>query len=151
MERTPLVTELPEELPEQFNNATKLFRMTALSLRFIRNFRAARNQRREPQNTKPTLTVEEISEAKILWIREMQELMKHKKNFENLKQQLGLYSGGDDILTCKGRLGNAPLDIATRYPILLPRRHHVTRLIVEACHRKVNHGGVKGNSSRIEK
>ena len=69
--------------------------------------------------------------------------MKHEKNFENLKQQLGLYSGEDDILRCKGRLGNAPLDIATRYPILLPRGHHVTRLIVEACHRKVNHGGVK--------
>ena len=69
--------------------------------------------------------------------------MKHEMNFKNLKQQLGLYSAEDDILRCKGRLGNALLDIAARYPILLPRRHHVTRLIVEACHRKVNHGGVK--------
>lgn len=128
---------------EQFNGATKLFRVTALSLKFIRNLKAARNQRRELQNTKPTLTVEEISEAKRLWIREIQESIKHEKNFENLKKQLGLYSGEDDILRCKGRLGNAPLDIATRYPILLPRRHHVTRLIVEACHRTVNHGGVK--------
>jgi len=40
--------------------------VTALSLRFIRNLKAARNQRREPQNTKPTLRVEEISEAKPL-------------------------------------------------------------------------------------
>ena len=92
---------------EQFNDATKLFRVTALSLKFIRNLKAARNQRREPQNTKPTLTVEEISEAKSLWIREIQEPIKHENNFENLKQQLGLYSGEDDILRCKGRLGNA--------------------------------------------
>ena len=56
---------------EQFNDATKLFRMTALSLKFIRNLKAARNRRREPQNTKPTLTVEEISEAKSLWVREI--------------------------------------------------------------------------------
>ena len=137
-------TRLTEAIDcEHFNDATKLFRVTALSLKFVRNLKAARNQRNEPQDTTPTLTVEEISEAKSLWIREIQEPMKHEKNFENLKQQLGLYSGEDDILRCKGRLGNAPLDIATRYPILLPRQHHVTRLIVEACHRKVNHGGVK--------
>ena len=137
-------TRLTEAIDcEQFNDATKLFRVTALSLKFVRNLKAARNQRKEPEDTTPTLTVEEINEAKSLWIREIQEPMKHEKNFKNLKQQLGLYSGEDDILRCKGRLGNAPLDIETRYPILLPRQHHVTRLIVEACHRKVNHGGVK--------
>ena len=129
---------------EQFNDATKLFRVTVLSLKFIRNLKAARNQRRQLQNTKPTLMVEEISEAKSVWIPEIQEPMKHEKNFQNLKQQLGLFSEEDDIiLRCKGRLGNAPLDIAACYPILLPRPHHMTRLTVEACHRKVNHGGVK--------
>ena len=69
--------------------------------------------------------------------------MKHEKNFENLKQQLGLFSEEGNILSCKDRLGKAPLDIAVCYPILLPRGQHVTRLIVEACHRKVNHEGVK--------
>lgn len=132
-------TRLTEAIDcEQFNDATKLFRVTVLSLKFFKNIKAARNQRKEPQDTTPTLTVEDISETKSLWIREIQGPMKHEKNFENLKQQLGLYSGQDDILRCKGRL-----DIATRYPILLSRQHHVTRLIVEACHRKVNHGGVK--------
>ena len=108
---------------EQFSDATKLFRVTALSLKFIRNLKATRNQRRGPRNTKATLTVQEISEAKSLWIREIQEPMKQEKNFEDLKQELGLSSGEDDILRCKGRLGNAPLEIAARYPILLPRRH----------------------------
>ena len=128
---------------KQFNDPTKLFRVTVLSLKFIRNLKAARNQRRQLQNTKPTLMVEEISEAKSVWIREIQEPMKHEKNFQNLKQQLGLFSEEDDILRCKGRLGNAPLDIAACYPILLPRRHHMTRLTVEACHRKMNHEGVQ--------
>ncbi|XP_022777805.1 uncharacterized protein LOC111319262 [Stylophora pistillata] len=99
---------------EQFSNATKLFRVTALILKFIRNVKVARNRRREPQNKKPTLTVEEISEAKSLRIREIQEPMKHEKNFENLKQQRGLFSKDGKILKCKGRLGNAPLDIQGR-------------------------------------
>lgn len=121
---------------KQSSNATKLFRGTALSLKFIRDLKAARTWRREPQNTKPTLTVEEISEARSQWIRKLQEPMKHEKNFENLKQQLGLFRKEGNILKCKGRLGNAPLDITASYPIQSPRRHHVTRQIMEAIWRK---------------
>lgn len=87
--RTIKLTEAIE--CKQSSNATKLFRGTALSLKFIRDLKAARTRRREPQNTKPTLTVEEISEARSQWIRKLQEPMKHEKNFENLKQQLGLF------------------------------------------------------------
>lgn len=128
---------------ERFSDATKLFRVTALSLKFIRNLKSAKTERREAQSKQTTLTAEEISEAKVLWIREVQKPFERERNFENLKQQLGLFRHEDTILKCKGRLGNAPLSVETRYPSLLPRRHHVTRLIVEACHRKTNHGGVK--------
>ena len=128
---------------ERFSNATKLFRVTALSLKFIRNLKSAKNERKEAQSKEITLTAEEISEAKVLWISEMQKPLEREANFENLKRQLGLFRGEDSLLKCKGRLGNAPLSVTTRYPALLPRRHHVTRLIVEACHRKSNHAGVK--------
>ena len=37
---------------EQFSDATKLFSVTALSLKFIRNLKTTRNQRRQPQNIK---------------------------------------------------------------------------------------------------
>lgn len=128
---------------ERFSDATKLFRVTALSLKFIRNLKLARNGRKESQSKQITVTVEEISEAKVLWIREVQKPLEREKNFENLKLQLGLFRDQDSILRCKGRLGNAPLNVAARYPALLPRQHHVIRLIVESCHRKVNHDGVK--------
>ena len=45
--------------------------------------------------------------------------MKHEKNLENLEQQLCLFSDDDNILKRKGRLGNAPLNSAARYPTLL--------------------------------
>ena len=35
-----------------------------------------------------------------------------------------------------------PPSRSTKHPILLNARHHVTRLIVEDCHRRVKHGGV---------
>jgi len=62
---------------EQFSDAAKLFRVTALSLKFIRNLKAARNRRREPQNRKPSLMVDENSKARGLWICEIQEPMKY--------------------------------------------------------------------------
>ena len=128
---------------ERFSDSTKLFRVTALSLKFITNMKSAKNGRRELSSKQITLTAEEISEAKTLWILEVQRTLEGEKNFANLKPQLGLFKDEDGILKCKGRLGNAPLSVTTRYPILLPRRHHLTRLIVEACHRRTYHGGVK--------
>ena len=128
---------------ERFSDVMKLFRVTAFCLKFIRNLKSSRNRKREPQNTEPSLTAKEIDEAKCLWIRSLQETMKNEKNLDNLKLQLGLFNDEDNVIKSKGRLGNAQLDAATRYPILLPRRHHVMKLIVEACHRKVKHGGVK--------
>lgn len=128
---------------ERFSNATKLFRVTALNLKFIRNLKSARKGRKESQSKQITLTAEEISEAKVLWIREVQKPLEREKNFENLKLQLGLFRDQDSILRYKWRLGNARLSVAARYPALLQRQPHITRLIVESCHRKVNHGGVK--------
>ena len=128
---------------EWFSDATKLFRVTALSLKFIKNLKSVKNGKRESRSKQITLTAEEINQAKTLWICEVQRPLDKKKNFENLKQQLGLFRDDNRILKCKGRLGNAPLSVNMRYPALLPRRHHLTRLIVEACHRKTYHGGVK--------
>lgn len=76
-------------------------------------------------------------------MREVQKPLEIEKSFENLKLQFGLFRDQDSILRCKWRLGKAPLSVAARYPALVPRQHHVTRLIVESCHRKINHGGVK--------
>ena len=77
----------------------------------------------------------------------MQEPMKHEKNFENLKQQLGLFSEEGNILSWQNdRLGKAPLHflIAACYPILLPKR--TTR-------DKTNRGSLsqKGESWRSER
>ena len=62
------------------------------------------------------------------------------------------YVDDQGLLRVQGRLQNSNLPFDTLHPIILPRRHHVTRLIVEDCHTKNNHfGGVQYilNSLRI--
>lgn len=50
--------------------------------------------------------------AKTLWILEVQRSLESEKNFENMKQQLGLLRDQDGILKCKGRRGR-PVSITT--------------------------------------
>ena len=44
---------------------------------------------------------------------------------------------------CGGRLANAEIPYAVKYPILLPKSHPLTRLIVTQAHERVFHNGVK--------
>ena len=43
----------------------------------------------------------------------------------------------------QGRLLNSDLDNEGRKPVILPRQHRFTRLVVEECHWRVHHGGIR--------
>lgn len=45
------------------------------------------------------------------------------------------------ILRVGGRLEHSDLPIDQKHPMILPPHHHVTRLIVEMCHRDAGHSG----------
>ena len=45
------------------------------------------------------------------------------------------------ILRVGGRLKKALLDERTKYPIILPRHHDVTNMVIRWCHNAVEHGG----------
>ena len=47
------------------------------------------------------------------------------------------------IWRCGGRLTNADLPYSTTHPVLLPRDHPLTALIVRNAHEHVQHNGVK--------
>lgn len=46
-------------------------------------------------------------------------------------------------MRCGGRLHNAPLPYAARFPAVLPRKHHFTILMIRKSHNNVMHNGVK--------
>jgi len=122
---------------ENYSRLDTLLRVTAYVLKFTRLLRLARKNR-----SSAGLTKHDISEATELWIREQQRQIASSKHFKNWQHQLGLYSD-NGILCCKGRLGNAALPWASKFPILLKARHHFATLIIWHCHQIVHQGGVK--------
>ena len=63
-----------------------------------------------------------------------------KKN--NMKYQLNLQVDTNGLLRCQGRLENTELSQAAKYPKLLPKDTHFTRLIIEDTHCRILHSGV---------
>ena len=123
----------------EYSRSTRLVRVTALVLRFINNLKL----RIASERVKGSLTASEYQQAEFLWIRSIQNLERKKPNFQQKSLHLGLYEDQDGVQQCKGRLGNAVLPFDARFPIFLPSDNHLTALIIEECHRKVLHNGVK--------
>ena len=125
---------------ERFSNLSKLIRVTAFILRFVRNIRA-RMSKTEP--IVDELKHQEIEQARLRWLLASQAKIKEDVNFCNLKSNLNLFEDEDKLLRCKGRIGNAPLPFETRFPVILPREGHFTDLVLAQCHKDVRHNGVK--------
>jgi hypothetical protein len=52
-------------------------------------------------------------------------------------------------MRCKGRLANSTLPDHTKYPVLIPSGHHLSKLIIEDAHRRVMHNGVRETQNEI--
>ena len=50
---------------------------------------------------------------------------------------------------CTGRLGESELDSEAREPIVLPKGHKFTELIIEQCHNRVMHSGVRSTLAQV--
>ena len=142
-----VVTEKSEKLSnavnvERFSSLNKLLRVTAWVRRFVNNLKqktekkALKKGRKEVRLGK--ISVEEIEEAERIWIIESQLNLQGSSNFKKISEQLGVVKE-NDILICKGRLGNSELDFRTKFPIILPKEHKFTELVIIDCHQRVHH------------
>ena len=92
-----------------------------------------------------TALQEERSKAEILWIQEVQKgLIK-----EECKNQFMLYLDHHSVWRCGGRLGRANLPYSTHHPVLLPKEHPFTALVVRRTHHRVIHSGLKATLMEI--
>ena len=71
------------------------------------------------------------------------------RNFERRKSKLGLFIDQARPWRCGGRLSNANIPYSTKRPILLPRGHYLTTLIVKKAHEIVLYNGVKEMLTQI--
>ena len=129
---------------ERYGTAERLFRVTSWVLRFVFNMQT---RRKSLERRNGELSVDELNEAERLWIREAQTGLKVDEKFSQFSNSLGLIEEG--ILRCRGRLQNSDLEYNAKYPILIPKNHRLTELIVQRCHREVHHGALRATLSRL--
>ena len=130
--------------PSRFSSWRRPNRVLAWVLRFINNCK------QENKLSQVELSVEEISDAESYIIKEMQK-KEFKEEYTSLakKKELPTHSkllsrcprlDSEGILRLDGRLTYAEfLLYDVRYPIILPRKNWVTKLIVKHHHQLGNH------------
>jgi len=113
--------------------------MTAWVKRFLHNL-GSRGEGVERR--KGALRRDEIAATEEMWIKACQEELKNDKSYQDLANKLKLEDRGG-VLKCRGRLENSDLDMESQEPIILAKDHRLTKLLIEECHRKVHHGGIR--------
>ena len=89
------------------------------------------------------MTADDVKEAELLWLKEIQLFLKRNPKYECWKGQFGLFNDGEEVLRCVGRISNVDIRYETKHPVMLDRNHRATQLIIEECHERVQHNGVK--------
>ena len=125
---------------EYFSTLSRLLRVTAYIQKFISILKAKVKRTNIPSSV---VTALDIESALLYWVKLSQRTLNQDEQFDAWQKQLGLYCDTDGVWRCKGRLGNADLQENTKYPIFLNRKHHLTALVVQDCHTRVMHNGVK--------
>ena len=133
---------------ENFSNMTRLVRVTAWTLRFIKKLKK--------ENISGPLTVKEIEDAKLKWIvliqrkhfaKEIQSISDNRMN--NIIRQLGLVLDNKGLIRCVDRINHAQVSEDTKRPIFIPKTDTFTCLLIESYHRRLLHVGVAQALSQI--
>jgi hypothetical protein len=132
----------------RFSKFTTLQRVVARMLRFIKNCQTKVKEERVLYNY---LTTEELKTATLTIAKIVQREefpgdycnLKNNKPLNNKSKLLSLNPIIDefDIIRVGGRLTNAHLSKETKNPILLPKKHFVTKLLIIYEHQRQLHAG----------
>ncbi|GBO39702.1 hypothetical protein AVEN_123231-1 [Araneus ventricosus] len=127
------------------NNFQKLIRIISFLFRFLYNCKTK-------EKKSGSISVEEFQYAKKYLVKTIQvnvfsaEINALKKN-ETIKRtnvsNLNVFLDDDDLIRVGGRLTNSELSFDQKHPILLPRDHKLTDIIMEHFHIKNLHVGAQ--------
>ena len=123
--------------PNYFSTFRRLCRVTGWVQRFVTNCRLPRELPKRDR----TLCSTEILNVEKWWIKQAQGEAFPKGEREGCLLRRSPKNGDDGLLRMDGRLRLADeLSYNTRHPILLPKEHVVTRLIIKDAHEELGHG-----------
>ncbi|XP_028400806.1 uncharacterized protein LOC114523939 [Dendronephthya gigantea] len=142
---------------QRFSTKGRLIRTTAYVLRIIRVLkRRVSAQENTSEGLKKgksaELTAAELRQAEELWVRAVQQFsFKDELDFllsnktavaPTYVTQFGLYIDEQSLIRCAGRIRNAPLSESSKNPILLPKKHYFTDLVIQEVHSRIGHSGI---------
>ena len=146
--------------PLKFSSWTRLIRsrVTAWVLRFVAKQLATVKKSAKPENPEietcgeVILTPAELDKVGKLWVKQAQ-MERFAKEIKELKggeevskrSHLKLLTPIMDelgVLRVGGRLNRAELPYDVPHPMILPKKHHITRLVVADVHHRCRHAGV---------
>ena len=138
---------------KRFSSKLKVIRVTGWILPFVNNLKNSISERKHCLNSKE-LEANELKETENFLVSTIQrDCFSDEINFLNgnsaskqppvYVKQFNLFFDDDNILRCKTKLQNAPLDYISKNPILLPKKHAFTDLVIKQAHEQVFHNGIK--------
>ena len=131
---------------KRFSSLSKLLRVTAVVLRAIEKFKGPRIH---SSNDSVTITLAQMIEAELRWVKDAQQLMLQKTNLDCYTRQFNLFKDEKGLWRCKGRLSNVNTSYAVKNPILISRSHPLATLIVRDAHNRVFHNGIRETLTEI--
>jgi len=126
--------------PERFSSLSKLVRVTVLVLKFIQRIKKTETH---------DISMEDMNVAEKLWYKDVQTKLEQKEKSSSKWEQLAVFKDEQGVLRCKGRTQNSSLPYSTKFPILLQRKQHFTKLVLMQSHENVKHNGVRETLTEI--
>ena len=135
-----------------YSTLKPLLKRTAWLQRALHNFTAAVPRLGHKACRGVEITPEEYEDAKLHWVRVAQ-CESYSAELKNLKESQPLpsksvlynlmpfYDENSKCLRVGGRLSKAPVPRDSKFQIILPPMHHVTKLIADDMHRRLWHIG----------
>lgn len=131
---------------DKYSRLKKVLRITAWVNRFIANARSS-------QKTQGELTSQELTAAEVYWVKMTQE--------QSFSQEISQLASGQNIsrdskikdlkpfldenglISVGGRLQHSDFSFREQHPYVLPANHRYSELLVQHCHERVMHSGVR--------
>jgi hypothetical protein len=152
-----LAVSVKLELPflAKYSSFAKTQRILAYCLRFIQNC----SSKNDLKQTDKTLIVAELNNAanmiiKLVQKQEFESELKELRKNQPVKRSSKLlninpFLDNNGIIRVGGRLINAHINYDQKFPIVLPSKHHITKLIILDQHQKELHAGPSATITAI--
>ena len=121
--QTDLVVRIDKVIEiDKYSCIRMVLRVTA----FLKQFCFNVSKKTKLERKHGSLSLQELTEAEIDWIKAAQRELKCQENYKQLSNKFGLIEDHKGAIRCRGRLEYADLPVEAKELIMLPKDHHLS-------------------------